>query len=393
MKDILNNSNKRKKALFVSYSHGWNKRYQPFINALKDNYGFKTLNIVSDFNHATKKRVKNRLPGISYIHVPKYKKNLSIMRIMSLIIFAIKSMTVIKHFRPDLIYVVLPPNILGRVCTKYIRKHSNTIFIVDIIDLWPESLPIKGYDNFFAYKLWKKMRDDCLKNADYVLTECNLYIKTLNHILGRKKTDTLYLYKKQAESEKTVIRESSISYKCSPSIRLAYLGSINHIISINDIVSIMQKIKKMNIDVSIDIIGDGEKRDEFLNRLKKAGCKYTYHGIVYEQNKIAKILCVCDYGINLMTEQVVVGLTMKSIDYFSFGLPIINNIKGDTWELVQKNDIGFNVTSGRISQQDIEHICSRTLKKSSVFDFFDLMFSEKGYYQKVNSILISILRT
>ena len=44
-----------------------------------------------------------------------------------------------------------------------------------------------------------------------------------------------------------------------------------------------------------------------------------------------------------MKQSVVVGLTMKSIDYFEGGLPIINNIHGDTWEIVLREKIGYNI--------------------------------------------------
>ena len=48
------------------------------------------------------------------------------------------------------------------------------------------------------------------------------------------------------------------------------------------------------------------------------------------------------FGINMMKPGICVGLTMKSIDYFCYGLPLINNIPGDTWKLVEKEQIGIN---------------------------------------------------
>jgi hypothetical protein len=44
-----------------------------------------------------------------------------------------------------------------------------------------------------------------------------------------------------------------------------------------------------------------------------------------------------------MKDSVCVGLTMKSIDYFQHGLPIINNIPADTTEIVEKYGVGLNV--------------------------------------------------
>ena len=44
-----------------------------------------------------------------------------------------------------------------------------------------------------------------------------------------------------------------------------------------------------------------------------------------------------------MKSSVRVGLTMKSIDYLSYGIPILNTIPDDTWELVDREKIGVNV--------------------------------------------------
>ena len=43
---------------------------------------------------------------------------------------------------------------------------------------------------------------------------------------------------------------------------------------------------------------------------------------------------------------------MKSIDYFSYGLPLINNIKGDTWEIVNDKGYGINIHKDNIDCYD-----------------------------------------
>ena len=60
------------------------------------------------------------------------------------------------------------------------------------------------------------------------------------------------------------------------------------------------------------------------------------------------ILAPCDYALNIMKDNVSVGLTIKSIDYLSYGLPLINNIKGDTWKLINDEKIGLNICDGLI---------------------------------------------
>ena len=56
-----------------------------------------------------------------------------------------------------------------------------------------------------------------------------------------------------------------------------------------------------------------------------------------------------------MKTTVNVGMTMKSLDYFSFGIPIINNIRGDISKLVQDENIGFNIEESNIKEVVIEN--------------------------------------
>ena len=58
-------------------------------------------------------------------------------------------------------------------------------------------------------------------------------------------------------------------------------------------------------------------------------------------------------GLNLMVDTVFVGLTIKSLEYMSHDLPLINNIKGDTWKNVEGEQIGFN-----IDDQTVEKVVS-----------------------------------
>lgn len=108
--------------------------------------------------------------------------------------------------------------------------------------------------------------------------------------------------------------------------------------------------------VQFHIIGDGEGRDNFLRAVKNTGCEVLYYGVVYDETEKIKILAPCDYGVNMMKDSVSVGLTIKSIDYFSYGLPIINNIKGDTWELVRKYGIGVNIDGKPYILPKLNHV-------------------------------------
>ena len=97
----------------------------------------------------------------------------------------------------------------------------------------------------------------------------------------------------------------------------------------------------------------------------------------------------CHFGLNIMKESVYVGLTMKSIDYFEASLPIINNIKGDTWAFVERNQIGINY--GPTTLLPAAELLDLQKRRPCVRAFFEAHFSEAVFAEKVDEILESLM--
>ena len=72
----------------------------------------------------------------------------------------------------------------------------------------------------------------------------------------------------------------------------------------------------------------------------------------------------------MMVDDIIVGLTTKSVDYLSLGIPLFNNIKEDTWDLVEKEQIGVNY-SGNIENL-IKNLSEEKIKqeKKNALEYF-----------------------
>ena len=293
--------------------------------------GYNVLWLESDFIHREKK--KGRLPRSNhrYIETVVYKKNLSIRRLYSQYDFARKVFHVLKNEPVDLLYVMIPANSLARTAVK-LKKILHTKVVLDIIDMWPESLPLKGVGTLWPLQCWRRLRDDNLGQADLVFTECGLYKRLIG--LKPEEAVTLYWPKDKGASEWAFQKDDNCMH-------VVYLGSVNNIIDLNAVTEILREVNRSK-KVKLHIVGDGEKRQAFLEILKQNGIETEYYGTVYDETKKQEIFDRCSYGINIMKPGVCVGLTMKSIDYFCYGLPIINNIQGDTCEMVEQYGIGIN---------------------------------------------------
>ncbi len=327
---------KPKTAYFISSTNHYNVRTGKFVNDYVKK-GYDVIYVTSDFDHMTKKRYCfNEYKNSKQLHVISYKKNLSISRILSHLMFSYKTFYMLLACKPELVYVEVPNNSLVKSSAKY-KKINNAEIIVDVFDMWPESMPVKIKNMIvnWGFDIWRNFRNKNLKFADQIWIECDYYRELLSAQKINLPMETKYLKLKNAET--------SIEMKVSEEeIDLCYLGSINNIIDISLIEKIVSEFAK-NKRTRIHIIGDGERKDEFLDILKKNSIEIVDHGKVYEIDKLQEIFDQCWFGINVLREDLAIGITMKSISYFRGGLPIINTVQGDTSRFVEECNIGINV--------------------------------------------------
>lgn len=374
-----------KKALLISCFEEWYKdRLEPII-VLLNNRRYDTRCLLSDYNHISKKYSKRDNDICVYIHVPGYKRNISLQRIRSHIIFGKRVNEVINEYKPDLVYLVLPPNNIAKYCKKYKKSHPNTRLIIDIIDLWPESMPLGKLKNTLPAKIWRDWRNDAIRIADYLFTECGLYQEKLKDVIEGAKASTLYLYKEQTETESQLVMKIISEKKMDDITRLAYLGSMNSIIDIQGICRVIKYLVDSGKTCELHAIGNGESKETFERAVRGIGCETHFYGPIFDEIEKIEILAPCDYALNMMVDDVSVGLTIKSIDYLSYGLPIINNIKGDTEYFVDHNNIGINYVENNIID------CTKLASHKEIYDFYLQHFTKTAFLERFISCVWNIL--
>lgn len=364
---------KPKTAYFISSTNHYNVRTGKFVNDYVKK-GYDVIYVTSDFDHMTKKRYCfNEYKNSKQLHVISYKKNLSISRILSHLMFSYKTFYMLLACKPELVYVEVPNNSLVKSSAKY-KKINNAEIIVDVFDMWPESMPVKTKNMIvnWGFDIWRNFRNKNLKFADQIWIECDYYRELLSAQKINLPMETKYLKLENAETSiETKVSEDEID--------LCYLGSINNIIDISLIEKIVSELAK-NKRTRIHIIGDGERKDEFLEILKQNSIEIIDHGKVYEIDKLQEIFNQCWFGVNVLREDLAIGITMKSISYFRGGLPIINTVEGDTSRFVEECNIGINV-----DRHDVESCVSRILNikkddlacmKNNTRNLFEQKFAE-----------------
>jgi len=375
-----------KKAVCISCTHHYYERIAPVEAALREQ-GYEITYLTSDFHHNAKKHYT--VEGLDHcIQIPTkpYQKNISPQRILSHIRFARDVFKKVEQLQPALLYVEVPPNSLCRQAARYKKKHPDVKLIFDIFDMWPESFPNSRAKQLLAlpFRVWGQFRNKGLPKADLVLTECDLFRNKLRPHLQNTPNHTVYLCRPDATTE---------AAKALPqlsAIHLCYLGAINNIIDIPTIAGLIGQVQKLR-PVVLHIIGDGETRNTFVSAVEETGAEVQFHGKIYDAAQKQAIFDQCSFGLNVMKDSVFVGLTMKSLDYFAGGLPIINTIEGDTTELVNQRGIGINVqrealadTAAKIAAVTPE---TNLQMRQATLDAFRELFMESVFREKLRQLL------
>lgn len=258
-------------------NYNYDIRVKP-IEAFLIEKGYKCEYITSDFNHVTKSRnIFNWTKSIQ-IKVLPYHKNLSVRRLLSHYIFARKAIQEVKRIKPDLLYVIIPPNSLAWLASRY-KRNNKVKLVYDIYDLWPESFPSPKVKNLLKlpFKIWSSLRDKNLSAADFVITECNLYQTILKDVLKGIKTKTIYLVKSEDRIDSKPVLDKD-------RIHLCYLGSINNIIDIPKIKKLVKLIHEIK-PTTLHIIGDGERKDFLIDEINSTGAIVEFYGKIYDSQK------------------------------------------------------------------------------------------------------------
>ncbi|MDB7983992.1 glycosyltransferase [Faecalicoccus pleomorphus] len=332
--------------------------------------------IASDFSH--RKKEKNRESSLvdEWIDTKPYHKNLSVARLTSHYDFSKKAEKLLEAETWDVLHVFVPCNSLVKFMALIKHKQPKTKLIFDLIDLWPETMPISKFKNVFPFTLWKQIRDKDLDQADLIFTECKLYQQVL-----QKEDNEKYKVLYWARQEKPL--ESHLQIK-DTELSFCYLGSMNHIIDIDFIEKFLSACQQYRL-VTLHLIGDGESKEQLIQNVKRKGVQVIDHQKVYDQKKKQEIFDQCNYALNVMKESVVVGLTMKSLDYMCGQIPLINTIGGDTREFCETCNIGFHVPFDQIELY-AQKVCTQTLQeqyeqRKQIKHLYETVFTKDSFFK------------
>lgn len=379
---------------FSNINVGSNSRTLAIYNHID---GEKTV-ITTDFNHGRKLYYEPKEmshPDQIILHVPAYKKNLCLKRILSHIVFArkVKKYLCSLPDKPTAVYCAMPTSYAAFICAKYC-KLNGIKFIIDVIDLWPDSLLplVKGKAIIKAFLFpWSYLTKYAYRQANVIMGESVKYVNEAKKHNTKASAHPIYLgvdadYIKKVKENNVINLE-----KPDGEIWIAYAGSLGVSYDfdtlLNAVYSIHDKYK-----YKLWFIGDGVQRNKIEKSINEKGLHATITGFV-SHDQLLCYLAYCDIAVNIFRENTKVVYSYKFNDYVAMDCFVLNSLAGETADMVDEYKIGRNFN---FRDQTLSVILSDTLNN---WEYYSLckgnsqrLINEKLDKEKIYSEVRDIIR-
>lgn len=364
--------NTKKRVLLVNNvvylpGEGGYKRTLFMLDMMK-NMGYEVTLITGDFNHYKKEardvaKFRNEYPEyehIKFLHMPVYKKNVSLKRIYSEKYWAAKFKKWLKEhidefdvvFFSDIDYN-LP---VDRICNRH-----NVKKIIDIRDLRPEVFRVV-VKNELLYKIlffpMKLKADKAYACADELIAVSQEYLdRGLQTNRKSKNPAVVYLgstlekfFKGVSDYKDEVVKPAGESW-------VIYAGTLGESYDLQTLIDAAKEIEKQHGNaVKFKILGQGPDEEKLIKYANSIGVNnIDWVGFVpYE--KMAAYLCQSDITVNALKKNASQSIINKVADYFAAGIPILNgSCCQEMKDMVTNYKVGYNYEAENASSLT-EHI-------------------------------------
>lgn len=259
--------------------------------------------------------------------------------------------------RYDYIFVTSPPIFTGFVglFAKYRYKCN---FILDIRDLWPESLKGVGVFNHpFILNFFSALEKILYKKSDKIIINSLGFEEYIQNKAKIPKSKLLFIPNGAVKEE-----IASINKKENKPPKIIYAGNLG-LAQNTELINKLVPLLEQN-GIKLTIIGYGVNKNELFNSIKQ----YRNVNIIKPLTRKACFKIITEHDLGLVTlkdkEVFKTVLPGKIIDYMTCGVPIVGVIDGYAKEIVEKERVG--IASNTDDPQEVVSLIKKLLEDNTV---------------------------
>ncbi|MEI2341764.1 glycosyltransferase family 4 protein [Priestia megaterium] len=284
----------------------------------------------------------NEADDVVRVHVKNRKYSRSIFnRLMYYLEIAYRMILFILKDRQkyDVIVVTSPP-IFTAIVALFAKARYRTRMILDIRDLWPESLKGVGVFNYrLILWLFTKVEKLLYTKADSIIVNSQGFIKfiTEQHGIPRRKISFM---PNAACSDEIALKASG-----QGEFKVIYAGNIGLAQDVTILMELAKQLKKH--DIQLTIMGYGFKKQEFM--AYKEEHKLTNVNFMKPSTRRECLELISTHHIGIVTlngqEVFETVLPGKVVDYMTCSIPIVGVVSGYAKQIIETTQSGVVIQS------------------------------------------------
>jgi len=344
---------------------------------------------------------------IKLLYSIKYKRNVSLRRIINHYIIAHKFLRSAAHeTKPDIILCSFPTIHLSFFATKY-GKMNDVPVVLDTRDMWPETflnlVPnwIMWFFKLLMLPAYIKTRKS-FREATAITGMTSAYVEWALKYIKRKKTkfDKEFPFGyNQSLPDKIALKMAEEFWdnfgvnKESNDFIVCFFGTIGRQFELNSIIEAARILKKKKLPFRFILCGNGDKLN-FYKRIAYDCKNITFPGWV-NKNEIWALMRMASVGLAPYknTKDFYASIPNKIIEYFSSGLPIISSLKGVVSDILKKYKCGLTYENNNVNDflEKLQFLYnSPDLQKKMSKNAF-ILYKEKFTVKEVYNKMINYL--
>lgn len=299
--------------------------------------GWQTTLVAGRLNHYTQRAITTDDPRFRLVPIPPYT-GAGVNRILGWVCFAVQATAIgLRAPRPDVVYAS-SPQLLAAVAGVAVARLRRTPLIVEIRDLWPESLVAGGAlrRHGLLHRLLIRLERWIYAQADQIVAVTGGWE---SHLAGHG-----------ADPHRvTVIPNGTdieghtpprTDHRLDEPLVAIYAGAHGPANGLDSLVDAARELPGLRIL----LVGSGSQRQRLRDRALNEGLDNVTFMDSVPKEAMADVLARCDIGIHTVDPLPVLALGMspnKVFDYMAAGLPVVSNAGAGIRPIVDEQDCGW----------------------------------------------------